>query len=110
MSGPEYTEDFAQVRDAEHDWLAARRAAVGLPAPADDLVGLAFSGGGIRSAVFNLGVLQALEASGLLKRIDYLSSVSGGGYIASCLSWLKQSRSKAAPPATPGSTRLSRRP
>jgi hypothetical protein len=92
VSAPDYTEDFAQLREAEGEWLAARREAVGMPAPKDDLVGLAFSGGGIRSAVFNLGVLQALEGAGLLKRVDYLSSVSGGGYIASCLSWLKQSR------------------
>lgn len=52
------------------------------------LVGLAFSGGGIRSATFNLGVLQALEKCGLLKSIDYLSTVSGGGYLGSCLSSL----------------------
>jgi hypothetical protein len=45
------------------------------------LVGLCFSGGGIRSATFNLGVLQGLAARGLLNHIDYLSSVSGGGYI-----------------------------
>jgi len=97
VSGPDYTEDFAQVQAAEHAWLAARREAVGLPPPRDDLVGLAFSGGGIRSAVFNLGVLQALENANLLKRFDYLSSVSGGGYISSCLSWLKQSSPEAAP-------------
>jgi predicted acylesterase/phospholipase RssA len=47
-----------------------------------DLVGLAFSGGGIRSATFCLGVLQGLaEKTGFLKHIDYLSTVSGGGYI-----------------------------
>ena len=34
------------------------------------LVGLALSGGGIRSAAFNLGVLQALARGGLLNRID----------------------------------------
>ena len=44
-----------------------------------DLLGVALSGGGIRSATFNLGVLQALAQFGLLKRIDYLSTVSGGG-------------------------------
>ncbi len=47
------------------------------------LVGLAFSGGGIRSAAFNLGFLQAAFTSGLIRHIDYLSTVSGGGYIAS---------------------------
>lgn len=45
------------------------------------LFGLAFSGGGIRSATFNLGVLQALDKLGLLRFVDYLSTVSGGGYI-----------------------------
>jgi hypothetical protein len=50
-----------------------------------NFVGLAFSGGGIRSATFNLGVLQALADLKLLCRIDYLSTVSGGGYIGSWL-------------------------
>jgi hypothetical protein len=56
-----------------------------LPQVQDDLalLGLAFSGGGIRSATFNLGVLQGLESLGLLKFVDYLSTVSGGGYIGS---------------------------
>lgn len=57
----------------------------GKPAHAG-LVGLAFSGGGIRSATFNLGILQALRRCGLFNCIDYLSTVSGGGYIGSCLS------------------------
>lgn len=50
------------------------------------LAGLALSGGGIRSATFNLGVIQALYRCGLFSRLDYLSTVSGGGYIGSCLS------------------------
>ncbi len=52
--------------------------------------GLAISGGGIRSASFGLGVMQALvsaELKSLLSRIDYLSTVSGGGYIGSALTW-----------------------
>ncbi len=53
-----------------------------------NLVGLAFSGGGIRSATFNLGVLHGLAQAKLLKRFDYLSSVSGGGYIGSWFSAL----------------------
>jgi len=51
----------------------------------DDLVGLAFSGGGIRSATFNLGVLERLQELDLLRRVDYLSTVSGGGYIGGWL-------------------------
>ena len=55
------------------------------------LVGLALSGGGIRSASVNLGVLQALGKRGVLKHVDYLSTVSGGGYIGSALSSLAAS-------------------
>ncbi len=49
-------------------------------------VGLAVSGGGIRSATFALGVLVALARRGLLPQVDYLSTVSGGGYLGSFLS------------------------
>ncbi len=53
------------------------------------LAGLSFSGGGIRSATFCLGVLQALADLRLLKRFHYLSTVSGGGYIGSWLwAWI----------------------
>src|SRR5687768_5708892 len=51
-------------------------------APPRDLVGLALSGGGARSASFNLGFLQALSQSGRVRYVGYMSSVSGGGYIA----------------------------
>src|ERR1043166_9313002 len=81
------------VLAAELAQIAARRQACELEgksatAAADDdvyaqagkqeLVGLAFSGGGIRSATFNLGILQGLAKLGLLKFVDYLSTVSGG--------------------------------
>lgn len=61
---------------------------------------LALSGGGIRSATFSLGVIQAITlstkstvapgvaptyANSLLSSIDYLSTVSGGGYVGSFL-------------------------
>jgi hypothetical protein len=53
------------------------------------LAGIAFSGGGIRSATFNLGVLQALADLKLLRKFHYLSTVSGGGYIGSWLiAWI----------------------
>ncbi|MSV28030.1 MAG: hypothetical protein EXQ52_04695 [Bryobacterales bacterium] len=56
------------------------------------LVGLAFSGGGIRSVTFSLGVLQALAKLKILPWVDYLSTVSGGGYIGSFLSaWILRS-------------------
>jgi hypothetical protein len=54
-----------------------------------NLRGVCFSGGGIRSATFNLGVLGAIAAEGKLGSIDYLSTVSGGGYIHLFLaSWI----------------------
>lgn len=55
--------------------------------PTEDskLTGLALSGGGIRSAAFCLGALQALDRSCVLDRVDYLSTVSGGGYIGCSL-------------------------
>jgi hypothetical protein len=51
-----------------------------------ELFGLALSGGGIRSATFNLGVLQALAEHKILQLVDYISTVSGGGYLGACLS------------------------
>ncbi len=56
-----------------------------------ELCGLAFSGGGIRSATFGLGVMQSLANLDLLRQFDYLSTVSGGGYIGSWLAaWIKR--------------------
>ncbi|MEZ5935807.1 MAG: patatin-like phospholipase family protein [Alphaproteobacteria bacterium] len=51
------------------------------------LIGLALSGGGIRAASFSLGVLQAMANADRLKHVHYMSTVSGGGFIGSSLSW-----------------------
>src|SRR5213594_3131576 len=52
---------------------------------------LCISGGGIRSATFGLGILQGLARCGLLDKFQYLSTVSGGGYIGSWLSaWINR--------------------
>ncbi len=57
----------------------------------EHLAGISFSGGGIRSGTFAVGLLQGLSALGLLRRFDYLSTVSGGGYAGGWLaSWLKR--------------------
>ncbi len=48
-------------------------------------VGLAISGGGIRSATFALGLVQALHRLGLFAAVDYVSTVSGGGYTGAWL-------------------------
>lgn|SRR5262249_52100529 len=53
--------------------------------PIYDTLGLALSGGGIRATAISLGVLQAFNKAGVLDKIDYLSSVSGGGYIGTSL-------------------------
>ena len=58
---------------------------------------LCLSGGGIRSATFGLGVLQGLARRDLLGQFDYLSTVSGGGYIGSWLSsWIHHAGSPQA--------------
>ena len=81
-----------------------------------DLVGLALSGGGIRSATFNLGILQALAKDfkttpGLLPILDYLSTVSGGGYIGCWFSaWLHREKASSRKDIAELQSRLSTRP
>jgi hypothetical protein len=58
---------------------------------------LCLSGGGIRSGTFALGLLQGLARYNLLKQFDYLSTVSGGGYIGGWLTaWLHRHRDELA--------------
>ena len=83
---------FGQVYAEECEAVRARRQRSDSPAgpgPLTDLRGVALSGGGIRSATFCLGVLQQLAAEGRLRCVDYLSTVSGGGFIGGWWSaWL----------------------
>lgn len=72
-----------KIQPKELEYIQRRRSG----ASAGDLAGLAFSGGGIRSATFALGVMQALSKTAVLNRMDYLSTVSGGGYIGSAITW-----------------------
>jgi hypothetical protein len=59
--------------------------------------GACLSGGGIRSATFNLGILQGLARLGHLNEFDYLSSVSGGGYIHQFLAaWIQREEKRVA--------------
>lgn len=82
-------ETFETIFPREVAWLRLRRQDVRPGFPTDvtrptvglGLTGLALSGGGVRSASFCLGVLQALDGVVGLKHFDYLSTVSGGGYI-----------------------------
>jgi predicted acylesterase/phospholipase RssA len=76
---------------ADGDGADARLRPVRNKALDEHHVGLAFSGGGVRSATFAVGILQGLASLGLLKRADYLSTVSGGGYAGGWLAaWLKR--------------------
>ena len=78
------------MRDAEKEAINSRRGVQKENATAGEqrLVGLALSGGGVRSATFCLGVLQTFAEKGILKHVDYLSTVSGGGYLGGSLTWL----------------------
>ncbi|HSU12568.1 patatin-like phospholipase family protein [Longimicrobium sp.] len=87
-------EGFGDGSDASRDRRAANLRAIytevdqqldGRDEAHRPLSALCFSGGGIRSATFNLGVLQALARFGVLGKFDYISSVSGGGYISGWL-------------------------
>jgi hypothetical protein len=83
--------NFDEVKIEEYPYIHALRKKGSVPKSEsndepDKLVGIAFSGGGIRSATFGLGVLEALKEKDLLQKIDYLSTVSGGGYVGFWLS------------------------
>jgi hypothetical protein len=73
--------------------LAALYAKIHAQPDAEARSAICLSGGGIRSATFALGVLQGLAGGGILSKFDFLSTVSGGGYIGSWLSsWSRRHR------------------
>jgi hypothetical protein len=94
--------DLTDVLRAERAALAAAANADGShaggsgtegPDPDAPLSALCISGGGIRSATFGLGAIQGLAEHGLLGKFDYLSTVSGGGYIGSWLTaWVNRAK------------------
>ncbi len=65
-----------------------------VPTARHGLVGIGYSGGGIRSATINLGISQVLQKRGVFDHFDYMSTVSGGGYLGSSISTLMRSRTK----------------
>ena len=89
------------VVENEREYIRQRRG-TDTKTEINDLSGLALSGGGIRSASFSLGIMQALAHKGWLEKIDYLSTVSGGGYAGSSVSWLL-SKHSYLPPTEPDS-------
>jgi Patatin-like phospholipase len=86
----DYIERTGVITEIERiHYLEQRREKNGLePVTDDNLAGIAISGGGIRAATLGLGMLQSMIDAGKLKYFDYLSTVSGGGYIGSCLTSL----------------------
>jgi hypothetical protein len=86
---PHATAIEAPVWQVERRRALAQAADPALPAPG---LCLAMSGGGIRSAAFQLGALQALTELGLLDEVDVASAVSGGSYTLAWLVGHKDSR------------------
>jgi hypothetical protein len=76
-----------EVLNDELKYVQFRRIKAGVD-KGQPLTGLASSGGGIRSATVNLGVLEKIMDAGLLRHIDYHTTVSGGGYVGSALASL----------------------
>jgi len=75
---------------SERDFLVSSNG----PSIDRNLFGLALSGGGIRSATINLGITQALQRRGVFQHIDYMSTVSGGGYLGSSISTLMRTHTR----------------
>jgi len=93
---PDYAYELARAMRRRNDMRIIRP-----PARTHEQWALSLSGGGIRSATFCLGAMQGLEktsvpigstsavpATSMLRQFDYLSTVSGGGYIGSFFSSL----------------------
>ncbi|MGH7947403.1 MAG: patatin-like phospholipase family protein, partial [Opitutaceae bacterium] len=76
--------DPPALKRAELTAVNERRVRSGVD-PRQPVVGIALSGGGIRSATFCLGLFQALARQKLIRQLDYMSTVSGGGYFGGFL-------------------------
>lgn len=81
LNGGIPAETAKEINLAERKELDTRRSKAGIATEARlDAIGLAFSGGGIRSGTFCLGVAQVLADKSLVRDVDFLSTVSGGGF------------------------------
>jgi hypothetical protein len=99
--GANLVEEFCVVHDAEplgpDRRMATTEADVRAAHFEAGTTALCLSGGGIRSASFCLGVVQGLARRNLLSKFDYLSTVSGGGYLGSMLAaWMYRTPGGAA--------------
>jgi hypothetical protein len=69
--------------------------------PEEGKIGIACSGGGIRSAAFGLGALQVLQENEVLSSARYLAGVSGGSYIAAAFCMVRRTWSGVEKPKSP---------
>ena len=90
----------AKINKAEHGEIRRKRGMVD-GEPIVNAAALAFSGGGIRSATFCLGITEVLARREMLLQFDYLSTVSGGGYFGSFLSAYLGTGDRMTPPSSP---------
>jgi hypothetical protein len=84
---------LAEIFESENRSVIYRRMNAGLSEYNGRPIAAAFSGGGIRSAAFNLGIAQSCERFGVWILFDYLSTVSGGGYTGCSISVLMSGQS-----------------
>lgn len=86
----------AEINESERQAVEQRRDLYGIPNHRANAVGLGLSGGGIRSSTFCLGVIQVMAERKLLRDVDFLSTVSGGGYLGAFLTTsIQDERSEA---------------
>lgn len=88
-----------EILEKEQLEIHQRRNTVLQRAGLSNLVGLAISGGGIRSATIALGAVQKLAEEKMLREVDLLSTVSGGGYFGAFLSSYLNTDNPAIGPA-----------
>ena len=93
----ELPEIYKRRLNVSQDWTAPGEGALdslaAKPCEQYRLCGLCLSGGGIRSAAVNLGLMQVLDELNFLPMVDYLSTVSGGGYLGTGVSTFMRSHS-----------------
>ena len=82
QSNPDF---FPEIHSQSHavPWLLDKKS-----------LGIAFSGGGTRSAAATLGQLRALKISGILDQARYISAVSGGSWASVPYSFLPEENTK----------------
>ncbi len=86
---PDYTSKFSDIIIAEQTYLKKRRKVNNITEEeAKGKWGICFSSGGVRGSIVSLGFIRALMKQGFFRRFDYMSTVSSGSFVTSCLSSL----------------------